>query len=77
MKLAEENQAHWESLEMKQEDTSVAVSSLEENLSSVKALMQNCISKAEEELGQLRSWQNNWLGTRENFRQGYRKNSHA
>ena len=36
-KLAGENLARWESLEMKQEETSVAVSSLEENLSSVKA----------------------------------------
>ena len=41
-KLAEENQVPWESLD---------------NLVSVKTVMQDHLVKAEEELGQLRSWQ--------------------
>ena len=70
MKLAGENQAHWESLEKKQEETSEVVSSLEENLSSVKAVMQDRISKTEEELGQLRSWQEQLIGKQGEFQAG-------
>ena len=56
-KLAGENQARWKSLTVKQPETSEAVSPLVENLGSVKAVMHNHIYKDEEELGQLRSWQ--------------------
>ena len=70
MKLAGENQAHWESLEKKQEETSEVVSSLEENLSSVKAVMQDRISKTEEEQGQLRSWQEQLIGKQGEFQAG-------
>ena len=69
-KLADENQAHWESLKARQEGTSEAVSSLEENLSSVKTVMQDRLVKAEEELGQLRSWQEQLIEKQGEFQTG-------
>ena len=66
-KLAGENQALWESLTMKQQETSEAVSSLEGILGSVKAVMQDCIFKAEEELEQLHSWQEQLAGKQGEF----------
>ena len=52
---------------MKQQETSEAVSSLGEILGSVKAVMQDCIFKAEEELGQLRSLQEQLAGKQGEF----------
>ncbi len=69
-KLADENQARWESLKARQEGTSEAVSSLEENLSSVKTVMQDRLVKAEEELGQLRSWQEQLIEKQGEFQTG-------
>jgi hypothetical protein len=43
---------------------------LEENLSSVKAVVQDRISKTEEELGQLRSWQEQLIGKQGEFQAG-------
>ena len=54
---------------MKQE-TSEAVSSLKENLGSVKAVMHDHIFKAEDELGQLRSWQEQLAGKQGEFQAG-------
>ena len=55
--LLEESKQHLESLKTKQEEISIAVISLEENLSSLKAVLQDSISKAEEDLEQPRCWQ--------------------
>ena len=55
---------------MKQQETSEAVSSLEENLGSVKAVTHDRIYKAEEELGQLRSWQEQLAGKQGEFQAG-------
>ena len=43
---------------------------MEENLGSVKAVMQDCISKAEEGLGQLCSWQEQLAGKKGEFQAG-------
>ena len=66
-RMSEEYETRWHSLATTQTETSEAVASLEENLSSVKSLMQSRIGEAEVRLGHLQSWQEKLAGKQDEF----------
>ena len=67
-KLAEEHSGKLDSLTTDQQQTAETVKALEENLSSVKSVMQDRLAKAEDRLETLQSQQVNLAGKQEELK---------